>query len=156
FLPQHDGKIGVPKIVPFAGASVRDGEPATPAQIDSFRNNPASYTGGVDGIVIPHDQPNAYKVQGAIVASTLGVGGTGYAANDTGTINTGDGLATYQVLTVTAGVVATYQLVNRGSNYIVANGVATSPGGAQPGVGTGFTINILTVGQTGTGQQSPI
>jgi hypothetical protein len=93
---------------------------------------------------------NSYAV-GPIVTTTLGAGGLGYAANDTGTISTGSGDATYQVLTVGAGgAVLTYSITAPGTRYAVANGVATATGGAQPGVGVGFTVNITAV-QTGDG-----
>ncbi len=156
FLPAHDGEIGTPKIVPFQGASARDGIPADPDEIDSYRNNPASYTGSLDGIVVPHDQPTATRVEGAILTTSLNTGGDDYAVGDTGTIATGDGLATYEVLTVLAGAVVTYMLHSRGSGYDVTNGVATATGGIQPGVGTGFLVNILSIGSNGTGKQSPI
>lgn len=156
FLPAHDGEIGTPKIIPYQGATARDGIPADADEVDSYRNNPASYTGAIDGIVIEHDQPNATKIEGAILTSSLNTGGAGYAVGDTGTIATGDGMATYEVLTVLAGVVVTYTLHNRGSAYNVANAIATATGGAQPGSGVGFVVNILTIGSTGTGKQSPI
>lgn len=156
FLPAHDGEIGIPQIVPFEGATARDAIKADPDEIDSFRNNPASYTGAHTGIPVPHDQPDATKVEGAILTASLNAGGGFYAANDTGTVATGDGLATYQVLTVSAGAVVTFLILNRGSGYNVANGLATAPGGAQPGAGSGFTLNVLTIGSTGTGKQSPI
>lgn len=83
---------------------------------------------------------------GPIVTSTLGAGGAGYAANDTGTITTGSGNATYKVLTVGGGgAVLTYQITAPGTKYATANGVATATGGAQPGVGVGFTVNITAV-----------
>jgi hypothetical protein len=156
FLPAHDGEIGTPKIIPFAGATAREAIPADPDEIDSYRNNPAAYTGALDGIVIPHDQPNANRVEGAIVTAVLGDGGAGYEVGDTGTIDAGDGLAAYEVLTVVGGVVETFQLTNRGSNYAAADGVATINGGAQPGIGAGLTQNVLSVGSTGTGAQSPL
>lgn len=157
FLPPHDGEIGIPKIVPFEGAAARDGIPATAQQIDSFRHNPESYTGALDGIVIAHDQPNANKIEGAILTTSLNAGGADYAIGDTGTINAGDGLATYEVLTVDgSGAVLTFDLINRGSGYDVGEGVATATAGVQPGVGVGFLVNVLTIGSNGTGKQSPI
>lgn len=158
FLPAHDGEIGVPRIVPFAGAAARDGIKADGDEIDSYRLSPESYTGALDGIVIPHDQPNANRVEGAILTHSLFTGGIGYAVGDTGTVNAGDGLASYEVLSVVpiTGAVATYSLINRGSGYDVANAIDTIFGGVQPGAGIGFAVNILTIGATGTGKHSPI
>lgn len=88
---------------------------------------------------------------GPIVTATLGAGGAGYAANDTGTINDGSDDATYKVLTVDGGgAVLTFQVTGAGTSYRVENGVATATGGAQPGVGVGFTVNITAV-QNGDG-----
>lgn len=88
---------------------------------------------------------NLYN-QGPIKSSTLGAGGAGYAVNDTGTITTGTGDATYKILSIGAlGAVATYQITFAGTQYAVLNGVPTATGGAQPGVGVGFTINITAV-----------
>jgi hypothetical protein len=93
---------------------------------------------------------SAYNV-GPIVTATLGAGGTGYVANDTGTITNGANDATYKVLTVGAGgAVLTFQITSPGTVCNVANGNATVDGGAQPGVGAGFTVNITAV-QTGDG-----
>lgn len=156
FLPAHDGEIGTPKIIPFAGATAREGIPADPDEIDSYRNNPAAYTGALDGVVVPHDQSNANRVEGAIVTAGLTDGGAGYEVGDTGTVDAGDGLAAYEVLSVVDGAVETFMLTSRGSNYEVAEGVPTINGGAQPGAGEGFTQNVLSVGTTGSGAQSPI
>jgi hypothetical protein len=55
------------------------------------------------------------------------------------------------VLTVGAGgAVLTYQITFAGSGYAVGNGQATATGGAQPGVGVGFTVNVTAVA-TGDG-----
>lgn len=55
----HDGEIGIPKIVPFAGATPRDGISADPDEIDAYRletaDNPR-FTGSSTGVGIPHDQ----------------------------------------------------------------------------------------------------
>jgi hypothetical protein len=91
-------------------------------------------------------------LSGAItgIISTAGItaAGSGYAANDTGTITTGNKNATYKVLTVSTGAVATFSITFGGSGYSVATGQATAVGGAQPGAGTGFTVNVTAV-QTG-------
>jgi hypothetical protein len=80
---------------------------------------------------------------GGITQYSINSGGTGYVKNDTGTINTGSGTATYSASTVSGGVVSLVTLTNAGSGYSVGNNVATTDGGAQPGVGTGLSINIL-------------
>jgi hypothetical protein len=86
---------------------------------------------------------------GAILTHSLGVGGLGYAVNDTGSVQgTGYG-GTYKVLTVSGGAVLTYSLIAAGRDYITGNGTSTLAGGTQPGVGSGFTINILTVSDGG-------
>lgn len=59
FLPAHDGEPGIPRIVPFAGADAIEGIPADPDEIDSYRRNPASFTGALDGVVVEHDQASA-------------------------------------------------------------------------------------------------
>lgn len=107
--------------------------------------------------ILPGDDNRAVVIggislnAGPIVTATLGAGGAGYAANDTGTITTGNGDATYRVLTVGGGgAVLTFSITAPGTGYTVGNGQATSPGGAQPGVGAGFTVNITAV-QKGDG-----
>lgn len=83
---------------------------------------------------------------GAISTTTLAGSGSGYAANDTGIVVTGNQAATYQILTVSGGAVLTYSITANGKSYVVGNNVATAKGGAQPGAGTGFTINITAIG----------
>jgi hypothetical protein len=105
---------------------------------------------GDDNQIIQVITPHTFNV-GPIMSATLGAGGLGYAANDTGTITTGSGDATYQVLTVGAGgAVLTFSITAPGTAYTTGNGQATATGGAQPGVGLGFTVNITAV-QTGDG-----
>jgi hypothetical protein len=82
---------------------------------------------------------------GIILTATITAAGTGYAANDTGTVNGGTTLATYKVLTVSTGAVATFSITSGGAGYSTGAGQATTDGGAQPGVGTGFTINVGSV-----------
>ena len=87
----------------------------------------------------------AFALAGIGVA-TLGAGGTGYAIGDTGTITTGNGDATYEVLTVSGlGAVLTFKITFPGSGYAVANGQATATGGAQPGVGINFTVDVTSL-----------
>ena len=84
-----------------------------------------------------------YKVEidgnGGIETSTLGVGGAGYNAGDTFTVDGGSTLATGTVATVAAGVVLTYSLTGSGAGYSVADGVATTK---VTGAGAGLTVNI--------------
>lgn len=87
---------------------------------------------------------------GPIATSSLtsGAGGALYAANDTGTISTGNGDATYIVNTVDGGgAVLTYTITAPGTGYSVGTANATSTGGGQPGVGTGFEIDINSITQ---------
>lgn len=88
-------------------------------------------------------------VVGPIATTSLNTGGTGYAVNDTGTFivsNTGQG-ATYIITSVSGGVVTGYTVTAPGTSYAV-HFVAGVTGGAQPGVGTGFAINVLTISGT--------
>lgn len=89
----------------------------------------------------------ALPVTGAIVTAqvTPSTGaGTGYAVNDTGT--TGPGGATYRVTTIGAsGAVTGLAVVLGGTGYSVAAGVTTAAAGAQAGIGTGLTVDVLTI-----------
>lgn len=80
---------------------------------------------------------------GVIKTASVTAGGTGYVVGDTGLITTGDGFATYTVLTLSGSGVLTFAITFGGSKYTVSAGNATS---ATSGVGTGFTVNILTIG----------
>src|SRR6185295_16179976 len=71
-----------------------------------------------------------------LIAIAVADGGTGYAAGDTGTIDGGDGLATYEVLTETGGVVDTISLTAGGLGYSSESATTTATGGGQPGTGT--------------------
>jgi len=85
-------------------------------------------------------------VTGIIAGSFVGYNGTGYGVGDTGTILGGTGaVATYVIDTVlSAGAVGTYTLTSNGSGYGPAI-TATATGGTQPGIGTGFFIDITEV-----------
>jgi hypothetical protein len=82
-----------------------------------------------------------------IRTSTLNNGGSGYAINDTFTVDGGTAglLATGKVLTVSGGVVLTYSILTFGSGYSVANGITTT---ATLGGGTGLIINITALQDT--------
>lgn len=87
---------------------------------------------------------------GAIVTATLQAGGAGYAIGDTGTISGKNygATATYVVDTVAAitGAVLTFHVVVAGTGYdTLSNPHATIAAGSQPGVGTGFTLNITAI-----------
>lgn len=93
----------------------------------------------------------AQSLTGPIVTSTLNAGGAAYVVGDTGTIDGDQGPAntpaTYVINTVAAitGAVLTYTITNNEPGYVVANAVTTTTGGAQPGIGTGFKINITSI-----------
>lgn len=87
---------------------------------------------------------------GPVATTTLASGGAGYVIGDTGTIDTQapDGGAAYVIDTVAAitGAVLTYHLTDPGTGYTTTqNPVTTTSGGSQPGVGTGFTVNVVTL-----------
>lgn len=83
FIPGHSGKPGLPIIVPFVGASGRDGVWAEPDEIDSYRANPASYTGAV-GATVAHDQAGPNNTPSPLACRYSVVQGrfkfTGYSA----------------------------------------------------------------------------
>lgn len=83
----------------------------------------------------------------AISATALNQGGSGYAVNDTGTIQGGLIPATYTVTSVDgSGAVLTYSVTANGTGYAAGTNILTSTGGLQPGSGSGFTIDISSVG----------
>lgn len=87
----------------------------------------------------------AFALSG-VGAASVTAGGTGYAIGDTGTIITGGTDATYQVLSVSGlGAVLTFAITFPGHGYATGAGQATATGGAQPGVGIHFTVNVLTL-----------
>lgn len=92
---------------------------------------------------------------GVIVSSTVGIPGTGYVVGDTGNITGGDGSATYQIASVGGlGDVISFAVPGTGHIYAVNASQATVNGGSQPGIGTGFTVNILAVTGAGTSTQA--
>lgn len=86
-------------------------------------------------------------MSGGIATAALHTGspGTGYVAGDTGTITGGTNPATYTVSTVSGSAVATFAVSYPGEGYTVTTNVTTATGGAQPGVGTGFKVDISTL-----------
>lgn len=106
---------------------------------------PIAISPGADNTAVVIPAGPAYNA-GPIVTATLGAGGAGYAIGDTGEIDDGGFDATYVVDTVDgAGAVLTFHLTATGSRYTVTNGAPTAVGGAQPGVGVGFTVNITAI-----------
>jgi len=85
-----------------------------------------------------------------LTINVLTLGG-GYTVNDTGEVLGTTPSATYIVTTIDAsGNVTGFTITNGGSQYSPSTNVMTETAGAQPGIGVGFTINILTVGTTNT------
>lgn len=96
---------------------------------------------------------------GAISTTSLNDGGTGYANGDTGTVDSGTSLATYIVTSVGGGGVVTgYTITSAGTGYDItaASFQTTTPGGAQPGVGTDLRLNILAVDASGSAGDSTL
>ncbi len=114
----------------------------TAYHITSVGSNYALNTG------TPTSQSGAQPGAGTgLLIDVNGLGG-GYAFGDTGTIQGGTTSADYIVLGVDgSGNVTAYSLTG-GAGYVVSNGVMTATGGAQPGIGVGFQINITAVGIT--------
>lgn len=83
---------------------------------------------------------------GPITTSVLDAFGSGYVVNDTGTVGGTCSGATYQVLAVNStGGITNYSITAAGTACTVSDNVATATGGAQAGVGTGFTLEIRAV-----------
>lgn len=84
-----------------------------------------------------------------VVALHTASGGTGYVAGDTGTIAGGTAgfLATYQVLTVSAGAVVTFAITYSGAGYATGMSIATT---ATSGAGSGFLVDITSVAAANT------
>jgi hypothetical protein len=80
---------------------------------------------------------------GGIIGSSVGAIGAGYAVNDTGTVTTGGGNATYIVTAVVGGGVSSFNIVLTGTGYSVSNGQATAK---TSGSGNGaFTVNVTAI-----------
>ena len=151
YLSADGGSLGIQ----YAGGTYQNINGSVPGVIGAladtlyysaaFLNTPQAILPGADNVAMTI-KANLSIASGPIVTTTLGAGGLGYAVNDTGTILVQSGDATYKVLTVGAGgAVLTYQITGAGTSYDVQNAAATMTGGAQPGVGVGFTVNITAV-----------
>lgn len=55
FLPEHEGQVGIPLIVPYDGGTARDGYPADPDAIDSFRNDSLGLYTRSFGVAVAHN-----------------------------------------------------------------------------------------------------
>lgn len=108
----------------------------------------------VDGaplvLAVPNDDPQR---AGPIVTSALDDGGLGYAVGDTGEIVVDfyNPTAQYVIDTVApvTGAVLTYHLTSAGNGYsTLDNPLDTATSGAQPGIGTGFTVNVTAIPPT--------
>jgi hypothetical protein len=108
----------------------------------------ANCTIGSNFEICPRAGSSMTPITGALTGSTLNTAGNNYAAGDTGTIAGTCVGTTYKILTAPSGHVATYSITAAGSACTVATGVLTALGGAQPGIGTGFKVNITTTGYT--------
>ena len=83
-------------------------------------------------------------VQAALISIAINNPGTGYAVNDTGTIDGGDGNATYLVDAVDGGGgVTAITLSFGGTAYSSVTAATTTVGGGQPGAGTGLTLDTV-------------
>jgi hypothetical protein len=78
----------------------------------------------------------------SILSMVINIPGTGYAVNDTGIIDGGDGNATYKITAESGGVPSAVLLTNGGTGYSTAGAATTTLGGGQPGSGTGLTLHI--------------
>lgn len=115
--------------------------------------NIAFYTIGPGGAFNTQIPARIYQARfatasgGAIASSSIGNGGLGYAVNDTGVIPGANGTtATYIVTSANlSGAVTGFTVTAAGTGYNAGYGYSAQTGGAQPGGGSGFTLNILTV-----------
>ena len=87
---------------------------------------------------------------GAILLADVNFEGIGYAVGDTGYIVESDHSALYIIDTVGAGgTVLTFTITFGGDGYVVSSEIGTHVGGAQPGGGSGFIVDILEVSVAG-------
>lgn len=125
-----------------------------PAQSTIGGTFPFASTNGVPLSAI-ENQPICLAAQGAdaiaaapMLTATPTSGGTGYAVGDTGVVDADQftGNATYTVLTETGGAVDTVSIDTGGDGYVVGHSlIGTNPDGSQPGIGTGLTLEVVTI-----------
>jgi hypothetical protein len=83
----------------------------------------------------------------AIGTLAVDVGGTGWAVGDEFTITQAGGSnGIGRVTTINAGVVTAIEIVQQGTGYAVATGLATTA--VSPATGTGLTVDIDTIGES--------
>lgn len=106
--------------------------------------NQGSYTiGESGGPTISAPRPPAIAMGPNAAALSSPARGVNYAVNDTGTVTTGSGDATYTISAVApGGAVAGYNLTSNGTAYTSDAATPTATGGHQPGIGSGFLLNI--------------
>src|SRR5574343_95486 len=104
------------------------------------------FSGDSDPVAAQEGQPITVSadanptVSGAILTSTLNAGGSGYAEGDTGTVDAGNGNATYVVDTVDGGgAILTYTITDGGTGYVVGGPYDF---GRVTGVGAGASISV--------------
>lgn len=114
----------------------------------AFPNSVAQTGVSVNKAMLIHALPYNF---GPLLTASVAAGGSGYAVNDTGFIQDGATNPEYKVTAIGAGgTVTAFTLLSGGSTCTVQGPTATNTGGAQPGVGTGLTVNELTI-QLGDG-----
>lgn len=124
------------------------GQPAVESLLAAF----ASQTPGIWVAPAYENQPVVFSQTvadgnriGGLLAATVNAAGVGYAVGDTGTVDVVNwvGGAQYVVDTVSGlGAVLTFHLDSEGDGYDPESNWGTTPGGAQPGIGVGFTVDI--------------
>lgn len=124
------------------------------ATAPSNRPNTQVSSGMVNkAIIVGSRNENPTKI-GALTAVTIADGGAGYAPGDTGTVDQDfyGGNAAYIVTTVGAlGVVTGLTITAGGTGYAAGDASGTTPGGSQPGIGTGLDLTLTAVvAPTGT------
>jgi len=117
-----------------------EAEPVVTAQ-----RNTASMAGA--GFVLGTKTNTDPTRTGPMFLITVQAGGLGYAVGDTGSVDNNGTGGTYTVLAIGAlGVVTQVAVDARGANYDTAhNPHSTTPGGFQPGVGAGLTVNVTAI-----------
>lgn len=129
-----------------AGMTVPGVDGPGPIASSDISGGGSSYAVGDTGTVTGGISDATY----VITSVNMTGNGTGYAPNDTGTISTGNGDATYIINTVDGGGAVTgMHITTPGTNYLTALNVATATGGAQPGAGTGLTLDITVASPPG-------